>query len=154
MELVSQLLGDALVALSVQLAAVDVSSLSLDAEHVLSVLLVGDADINVLAQIGHGSASLLTGPQLAAVVQVAADLHAVSLSSLAGLQADLDDICAQSRGDAGEVEPIDTLEDLIPVEIGRLSQLDRAVGTVVDADRAALRSALLVVVDADTVTAA
>ena len=97
---------------------------------------------------------MLTGPQLAAVVQVAADLHAVSLSSLAGLQADLDDICAQSRGDAGEVEPIDTLEDLIPVEIGRLSQLDSAVGTVIDADRAALRSALLVVVDADTVTAA
>ena len=47
-ELVSQLLGNALVALSVQLAAVDVGSLSLDAEHVLCVLLVGDADVNVL----------------------------------------------------------------------------------------------------------
>ena len=153
-ELVSQLLGNALVALSVQLAAVDIGSLGLDAEHVLCVLLVGDADVNVLAQIGHGSAGLLTGPQLAAVVQVAADLHAVSLSSLAGLAADLDNILAQSRGDAGEVEPIHALEDLIPIKVGRLSQLDSAVGTVVDADGTTLRSALLVVVDAHTVTAA
>ena len=38
--------------------------------------------------------------------RVAADLHAVSLSSLAGLAADLDNVLAQSRGDAGEVEPI------------------------------------------------
>ena len=52
--------------------------------------------------IRHGQAKdkVLTGPQLAAVVQVADDLHAVSLSSLAGLAADLDDILAQSRGDA------------------------------------------------------
>ena len=78
----------------------------------------------------------------------------MSLSSLAGLQADLHDICAQSRGDAGEVEPIHALEDLIPVEVRGLSQLDSAVSTVVDADRAALRSALLVVVDAHTVAAA
>ena len=152
-ELVSQLLGNALVALSIQLAAVDIGSLGLDAEHVLCVLLVGDANVNVLAQIGHGSAGLLTGPQLAAVVQVAADLHAVSLSSLAGLAADLDNILAQSRGDAGEVEPIHALEDLLPIEIGRLCQLDGAVGTVVDADRTTLRSALLVVVDTNAVTA-
>ena len=153
-ELVSQLLGNALVALSVQLAAVDIGSLGLDAEHVLCVLLVGDAHVNVLAQIGHGSAGLLTGPQLAAVVQVAADLHAMSLSSLAGLAADLDNVLAQSRGDAGEVEPIHALKDLLPIKVGRLSQLDRAVSTVVDADGTTLRSALLVVVDAHTVTAA
>ena len=152
-ELVSQLLCNALVALSVQLAAVDVGSLSLDAEDVLCVLLVGDADVNVLAQLGHGLASLVAGPQLATVVQVAADLHAASLSSLAGLQADLNDICAQSRGNAGEVEPIHTLKDLVPVEVSGLSQLDRAVGTVIDADGTALRSALLVVVDANAVAA-
>ena len=153
-ELVSQLLGNALVALSIQLAAVDIGSLGLDAEHVLCVLLVGDADVNILAQVGHGSAGLLTGPQLAAVVQVAADLHAVCLCSLAGLAADLNDVLAQSRGDAGEVEPVHALEDLVPVEVRGLSQLDGAVGTVVDADGTTLGSALLVVVDADTVTAA
>ena len=53
-ELVGQLLGHALVALVVQGAAVDVGGLGLDAEHVLGVLLVGDADVHVLAQVGHG----------------------------------------------------------------------------------------------------
>ena len=154
MELVSQLLCNALVALSIQLAAVDIGSLGLDAEHVLCVLLVGDAHVNVLAQLGHSLASLLAGPQLAAVVQVAADLHAVSLSSLAGLQADLNNICTQSRGDAGEVEPVHALEDLIPIKVGGLSQLDGAVGTVVDADGTTLRSTLLVVVDANAIAAA
>lgn len=47
-ELVSQLLSNALVALVVQGAAVDIGSLGLDAEHVLCVLLVGDADVHVL----------------------------------------------------------------------------------------------------------
>ena len=153
-ELVSQLLCNALVALSIQLAAVDIGSLGLDAEHVLCVLLVGDAHVNVLAQLGHSLASLLAGPQLAAVVQVAADLHAVSLSSLAGLQADLNNVCTQSRGDAGEVEPVHALEDLIPIKVGGLSQLDGTVGTVVDADGTTLRSTLLVVVDANAIAAA
>src|SRR5699024_12538435 len=49
---------------------------------------------------------------------------------------------------------VDALEDLVPVEVGGLGQLDSAVGAVVDADRAALGSALLVVVDAHTVAAA
>ena len=52
------------------------------------------------------------------------------------------------------MEPIHALEDLVPIKVGGLSQLDGAVGTVVDADGATLRSALLVVVDAHTVTAA
>ena len=78
----------------------------------------------------------------------------MSLSSLAGLAADLDDILAQSRGDAGEVEPIHALEDLIPIKVGGLSQLDGAVGTVVDADGTTLRSTLLVVVDANAIAAA
>ena len=55
----------------------------------LSVLLVGDADVNVLAQLGHSLTSLVTGPQLAAVVQVAADLHAVSPVSYTHLGKDV-----------------------------------------------------------------
>ena len=78
----------------------------------------------------------------------------MSLSSLAGLAADLDDILAQSRGDAGEVEPVHALEDLIPIKVGGLSQLDGTVGTVVDADGTTLRSTLLVVVDANAIAAA
>ncbi len=78
----------------------------------------------------------------------------MGLGSLAGLTADLDNVLAQGRGDAGEVEPVHALEDGIPVEVGGGGQLNGGVGAVIDADRATLRSALLVEVDADTVTAA
>src|SRR5699024_5508430 len=153
-ELVGQLLGHALVAFAVDLAGVDVGGFGLDAEDVLGILLVGNADINILAQVGHGSAGFLTGPELAAVVQVAADLDAVGLSGLAGFAADIDNIGAQRRGVAGEVEPIDAFKDRIPVEIGGRGFLNGRVGAVIDADRTALGSALLIVIDADTVAAA
>ncbi len=107
--------------------------LGLDAEHVLGVLLVGDADVHVLAQLRHGGAGLLTGPQLAAVVQVAGDLDAVRLGGLAGLLADLHHIGTQGRGDAGEVEPVDAVEDGIPIEVGGGGLLDGGVGPVIDA---------------------
>ena len=68
-------------------------------------------------RVGHGSAGLLTGPQLAAVVQVAGDLDPVGLGGLAGLPADVHHIGAQGRGDAGEVEPIYALKNLIPIKV-------------------------------------
>ena len=49
---------------------------------------------------------------------------------------------------------VHTLEDLIPIKVGGLCQLDSAVGTVVDADGTTLRSTLLVVVDANAIAAA
>ena len=78
----------------------------------------------------------------------------MSLSSLASLAADLNNVLAQSRGDAGEVEPVHALKDLVPIEVGGLSQLDGTVGAVVDADGTTLRSALLVVVDTNAIAAA
>ena len=76
----------------VDLAGVDVGGLSLNAEHVLGVLLVGDAHVYILAQVGHGLPGLLAGPQLAAVVQVAGDLDPVGLGGLTGLPADVHNI--------------------------------------------------------------
>ena len=153
-ELVSQLLGHRLIALVVNLAGVDVGGLGLNAEHVLGVLLVGDAHVHVLAQLGHSLPGLLTGPQLAAVVEVAGDLHAPLLGGLTGLLAGLHQVGAQSGGDAGEVEPVHALEDLVPVKVAGLGLLDGGVGAVVDAHAAALGGALLVEVDAHTVAAA
>ena len=152
-KLVSQLLGNGLVALMVQAAAVDVGGLGLDAEHVLGILLVGDAHVHILAQVGHGGTSLVTGPQLAAVVQVAGNLAAMSLGSLAGLTANLNHVLAQCRSDAGEVEPLSALEDGIPVEIAGLRFLDGGMSTVIDAHGATLRSTLLIEVDAHTIAA-
>ena len=88
-ELVRQLLGHGLVALFIQLAGGDVGSLGLNAEHVLGVLLVGDAHVHVLAQVGHGRTGLVPGPQLAPVVQVAGNLDVPGLGRLTGLPADL-----------------------------------------------------------------
>jgi len=115
---------------------------------------VGDAHVHVLAQAGHGLTGLLTGPQLAAVVQVAGDLHAVGLGGLTGLLAGLHQVGAQSGGDAGEVEPVHALKDAVPVEVGGLGLLDGGVGAVVDAHAAPLGGALLIVVDAHAVAAA
>src|SRR5699024_6897418 len=126
----------------------------LDAEDVLGILLVGNEDIKILAQVGNGSEGFLTGPELAAVVQVAADLDAVGLGGLAGFAAEIEKIGAKRRRDAGEVEPIDAFKDRIPVEIGGRGFLNGGVGAVIDADRTALGSALLIVIDADTVAAA
>ena len=134
-------------------AAVDIGSLGFDAENVLGIFLVGDANVDVLSQLGHSGIGLGTGPQLAAVVQVAGDLDAASLGCLAGLLADFHAVGTQSGGDAGEVEPVGAFKDLVPIEILGLSQLDGGIGTVVNADGATLRSALLVVVDTHTVAA-
>ena len=137
----------------VDLAGIDVGGLGLDAEHVLGVLLVGDAHVHVLAQLGHGLPGLLPGPQLATVVQVAGDLHPVGLGGLAGVLAGLHQIGTQGRSDAGEVEPVHALEDLVPVEVGELGLLNGGVGPVIDAHAAPLGGALLVEVDAHTVAA-
>ena len=52
------------------------------------------------------------------------------------------------------MEPVYALEDVVPVKVSRGSFLNGGVCTVIDADAAALRSALLVEVDAHAVAAA
>ena len=102
-KLVSQLLCYRLIAFLVELAAVNIRVFCLNAEYVLCILLVGDANINVLAQIGHCCTRFVTGPQLAAIVQVAGNLDAALLGCLARITADFHNICAQCRCDAGKV---------------------------------------------------
>ena len=137
----------------VDLAAVNVGVLRLDAEHVLGILLVGNAHVHVLAQVRHGLTGLIPRPQLAPVVQVAGDLHALGLRRLAGLLANFHHVGPQGRGDAGEVEPVHALENLVPVEVGGGGLLDGGVGPIVDAHAAPLGRALLVEVDAHPVAA-
>ena len=52
------------------------------------------------------------------------------------------------------MEPVHTLKNGIPVELGGIGLLDGGVGPVIDADAAALGSALFIEIDAYTVTAA
>ena len=77
----------------------------------------------------------------------------MGLGSLTGLLAGLHQVGAQSGGDAGEVEPVHALEDLVPVKVAGLGLLDGGVGAVVDAHAATLGGALLVEVNAHTVAA-
>ena len=78
----------------------------------------------------------------------------MGFGGLAGSQADLDDVGAQRRGDAGEVEPVHALKDGVKVKVGHRRVGHGGMRTVIDADGTTLGSALLVEVDAHTVAAA
>ena len=152
-EALGQLAGHALIALVVQLSPRNVGVGGLDAEDVLGVLLVGDAHVHIPAQLGHGLAGLLPGPQLLAVVQVAGDGDALGLGDLDGLLADGGHVGAQGGGDAGKVEPVRPLKDLVPVEVGGGGGGDGGAGPVIDDLGGPLAGALLQEVDAHPVAA-
>ena len=152
-EALRQLLGHADIALVADLAGVQVRIRGGDAEHVLGILLVGDAHIHIGHQLGHHAVGLVVGPQLLAVVQVAADGQAHVLGLLAGLQADGRQLAAQGRGDAGEMEPVGPGEDGLPVEIGSGGLSDGGPGPVIDDLGGALRGALFHKVQAQAVAA-
>ena len=138
----------------IELTAVDIGVFSLDAEDVLCVLLVGDANVNVLAEVCHSLSRFCAGPELSAVVKVAGDLYALCLCRLASITADINEILAERGCDTGEVEPIGTLENGIPIEIGGAGFLNCRVSSVVYTNGASLRCALLKIVDTDSVAAA
>ena len=75
------------------------------------------------------------------------------LGGYAGLLADLHQIGSQRRGDAGEVEPVGTIKDGIPSEVGGLGLLNGGVRPIVDAHAAPLGGTLFQIVDADAVAA-
>ena len=153
-EALGNLAGHANVTLVVDFTGVQVGVLGLNAEDVLGVLLIGDADVHVGDQLAHDAVGLFAGPQLAAVVQVTGNGQAQLLGLLAGLQADGGQLAAQCGSNAGEVEPVGTLEDLVPVEVGSGGQSDGGTGAVIDDLGSTLRSALLHEIDAQTGTAA
>ena len=153
-ELVRKLLCNRLVALVVELAAVNVGALCLDAEDVLSVLLVRDANVNVLAKLGHSLARLGSRPELAAVVEVAGYLDALFLCRLTSLEADVNELAAECGSDAREVEPIGTVKDRVPIEVGGLCLRNRGMRAVVDTNGTSLGRALFEKINAHAVAAA
>ena len=138
----------------VQAATVDVGSLGFDAEDILGILLVGDAHVYILAQLRHGFPGLVSGPELAPVIEVAGDFTAVGLGGLTGIPTGGHHVFPQSRSNAGEMEPFGSLKDGIPVKFLRLGLLDGGVGPVVDAHGTPLGSTLFIEVNAHPVAAA
>ena len=125
-----------LVAESLVLAAVKLTGLDVDVngdlEGLLNVLLVCDGNIDILCDLTHdlgGTDAVL--PEVLAVVEVAGHGDAALLCFLDGLEGKLLCALADSRGDAGDVEPIDALKGLVPVDVAGLGKRDGGILTVV-----------------------
>ena len=151
-ERLGHLAEDALVALGIGLAALDVG-VGLEAQAQLGILLVADADVDVLHQRLHDRLRLLLGPELLAEVQVHRYRNAVTLGGLAGQLRQLGSLVRDGRRDARPVEPVGTLHDGVEVEIRGVGLGDGRVRTVVDHLRRTHRSSGFEVVDPDTVPA-
>src|SRR5699024_1065520 len=120
-----------------------------DLQGLLHVLLVGHGHVHVLGHLPHDLGGLpAVLPQVLAVVEVAGDGDALGLGGLHGLQGQLHGALADGGGDTGDVEPLHTLEDLVPVDVAGLGQGDGGVGTVIDHLAGQLVGAVLQEVDA------
>ena len=138
----------------VELAAVDIGAFRFNAEYVFCVFLVGNADIDIPAQLSHGRTRFVACPQLAAVIQVTGNFNAFCFCRDAGLLADFNEIGTERGRDAGEVEPVRTVKNRVPVKIRGNGFLDCGMRTVIDTYGTALRRALFQIIDTDTVAAA
>ena len=144
-----ELFGDGDVARLVQPAVLDVRTLPDDTEDVRRIRLVRDEDVDVGDELLHADTGLGLRPELAPVVEVAADRDPIRPAPLERVQADRGQIAAQRRGDAREVEPTHALQDLRPVEVAAPREGDGRSRAVVDDLRRTLRRALLDEVDAE-----
>ena len=104
------------IALVIELAGVDVGILCFDSEYVLGILLIGDADVNIRNNLTHAFPCLLSCPELLAIVEVTAYRYALFVSGFDRIKADFWKLPSESRSDTGEVEPLGSFKNLVPVE--------------------------------------
>ena len=121
-----------------------------DAQRLLAVFFVRNADIDVLDELRHHFRSGLAElPELAAVVEAARHDHAMLLGSLHRFHRKIGCALRERRSNAGEVEPLGTLKGSVPINVARLGFTDRRPLTVIDDVRRTLVRAALEVVDAN-----
>ena len=152
-ERLGHLAENTFVTFGIGLAALDIG-VGLEPEAQLGVLLVADADIDILHQGLHDRLRLLLGPKLLAEIQVHRHRHAVTLGGLAGQLRQFGGLVRNRGGDARPVEPLGTLHDGVEIEIRSVGLGNRRMGTVVNHLRRTHRSTRLKVIDAHTVAAA
>ena len=152
-ERLGHLAENALVALGIGLAALDIG-VGFEPEAQLGVLLVADADIDILHQGLHDRLGFLLGPELLAEIQVYRHRHAVTLGGLAGQTGQFGSLVRDRRRNARPVEPLGALHDGVEIEISGVGLGDRRVRAVVDHLRRTHRSARFEVIDAHAVAAA
>ena len=148
MEPFRQLAGNGNIAFLVQLAGIDIRILSSDAKDIFGILFIGDANIYIRHQPGHDFPGLFPGPQLAPVVQIAADGDSLCFGGLAGIQADFGQFPAQGRCDSSKVEPVCSVKDGVPVKFIPASQRNGGIGPVVNDFASPLGGSLFAVVNA------
>ena len=89
-----------------------------DAERLLTVLFIGDTDIDELHEILHYlGRRLAVLPELASEIEVARDRHTGSFGRLAGLEREVRGRLRQRRRDARNMKPLGILEYISPIKI-------------------------------------
>ena len=98
-----------------------VESLRLDTELLLGVLLVAKDEVAAFHEGRHNlSRGLAIFPKVLPVVEVAGHEYSKSVRGLYRLKADIRRTLADRRSDTGPMEPVRSLEDLLPIDHSRL----------------------------------
>ena len=126
----------------------------LDTKYICCILLIGNAHIYILAEFAHDLSCLFLAPELIAVIQVTGNLHAKLLSRLAGIQTDCCNRVVERRSDAGKVEPVCPLQNLVPVKIVLVCCIDGRTCAVIDHLGWSLGGTFLQIIDSHTVSPA
>ena len=129
-------------------------SLRLEAQTEFSVLLITDANIDILHQGAHDRLSLLLSPEFLTEVEVNRHRYTVALSSFASQLGEFGCLIRDSRRNTRPVEPVSTFHDSVEIEILGVSLGNRRVSTVVNHLAGAHRSTSLQVVNTYTVATA
>ncbi len=104
-----------------------------DAEALLAILLVGDTDIGVAEEIGHDLLGFPAPlPEIFAKVQVNGRLSAERLCLAKSVDGEGSRRFAESRSDAGNVEPSNALQLIGPGDAVGRGNSDGAAGAIVD----------------------
>ena len=88
--------------------------------------------INVGQALGAVVAGILPGPQRGTEVAVKADGQALLLGSAQAAQDKIGAVFVQRRGNAGQVQPVEAVKQLIQIDLGQVVLGQGAVHTVID----------------------
>ena len=126
-----------------------------EAEGFLTILLIGQAQINIADDLPHHLRSLFSVlPQVLAIVVVAGHGQPPLLGRADSGQRHLGRVCAQGRRDPGEVKPRGALKNAVPREDLRGTIHQRRVRPVVDHLGGTLIRSGLKIIDPHSIAAA
>ena len=132
----------------------DIRFIRFDPENNLRILFIYNNHVNVFAKSRHSLSCRFFCPQLTAIIDVTGNLYTLFLCLLTGFFTDLQYIFGKGGGDTGKMEPLRTAKDTLPIKILFLCFGNGGMCSVISTDTGALGSALLIKIDAYSVTSA